>query len=131
MILCKELIKSEYTSETSLPRIITLDLFQHHFAQINSVVTHYALHRIFNSMRGARASTDEEKQEWADREWKQDDCDCEDPYRYGLPCRHMLIQCLMQRLPISPALIHPRWYVATKLIAAPDWQPRYIENMAF
>ena len=37
----------------------------------------------------------------------------------------------MQRLPISPALIHPRWCVATKLIAAPDWQPRYIEDMAF
>jgi len=29
-------------------------------------------------MRGARASTNEEKQEWADREWKQDDCDYED-----------------------------------------------------
>ena len=43
----------------------------------------------------------------------------------------MLIRCLMQKLPISPALIHPRWCVATKLIAAPDWQPRYIEDMAF
>ena len=37
----------------------------------------------------------------------------------------------MQRLPILPALIHPRWCIATKLIAAPDWQPRYIEDMAF
>ena len=43
----------------------------------------------------------------------------------------MLIWYLMQRLPISPALIHPRWYIATKLVAAPDWQPRYIEDMAF
>jgi hypothetical protein len=115
----------------SLPRTITLDLFQHHFAQINGVVTYYALERIFNSMRGARASTNEEKREWADREWKQDDCDYEDPYQYGLPCRYMLIRCLMQRLPISPALIHPRWCIAKKLIAAPDWQPRYIKDMAF
>jgi len=37
----------------------------------------------------------------------------------------------MQRLPISPALIHPCWCVTTKLIAAPDWQPRYIKDMAF
>ncbi len=43
----------------------------------------------------------------------------------------MLIRCLIQRLPISPALIHPRWCIATKLIAAPDWQPQYIEDMAF
>jgi len=43
----------------------------------------------------------------------------------------MLIRCLMQRLPISPALIHPRWCIATKLITALDWQPRYIEDMAF
>jgi hypothetical protein len=43
----------------------------------------------------------------------------------------MLIWCLMQKLPISPALIHPCWCIATKLIAALDWQPRYIEDMAF
>ena len=43
----------------------------------------------------------------------------------------MLIRYLMQRLSISPALIHPRWYITIKLVAAPDWQPRYIENMAF
>jgi len=30
-----------------------------------------------------------------------------------------------------PALIYPRWCVATKLIAAPDWQPQYIKDMAF
>ena len=79
-MLCKKLIKSKYISEMSLPRIITLDLFQHYFMQINGVVTYYALERIFNSMCGARALTNEEKQEWADWEWKQDDCDCEDPY---------------------------------------------------
>jgi len=37
----------------------------------------------------------------------------------------------MQKLPISPALIYPHWYIATKLIAAPDWQPRYIKDIAF
>ena len=115
----------------SLSRITTLDLFQHYFAQINGVVIHYALKRIFNSMHGARASTNEEKQEQADWEWKQDDCDCEDPYRYGLPCRHMLIWCLMQRLPISPALIHPYQCIVIKLITALDQQPRYIKDMAF
>lgn len=94
-------------------------------------MTYYALERIFNSIHGARALTNEEKQDWADREWKQDDCNCKDPYRYGLPCRHILIRYLMQRLPILPALIHPRWYIVTKLVAAPDWQPRYIKDMAF
>jgi len=50
----------------SLPQIITLDLFQHYFTQINGIVTYYALERIFNSMRSARALTNKEKQEWAD-----------------------------------------------------------------
>ena len=102
-MLCKELIKSEYSSETALPRIITLELFQAHFSQINGIVTHWALGRIFKSMRAAKDMTNEEKQEWAAREWKQDDCDCEDPYRYGLPCRHMLVRSLMQKIPISPS----------------------------
>ena len=52
----------------SLPQIITLDLFQHHFAQINGVVTYYVLERIFNSIHGVRASTNKEKQNWAN--WK-------------------------------------------------------------
>jgi hypothetical protein len=82
-------------------------------------------------MRRAKGLTNKEKQEWADREWKQGDCECEDPYRFGLPCQHLLIQSLMQKIPISLALIHPRWCVATKLIAAPNWQPRYIEDMSF
>ena len=60
--MCKELIKSEYMSEMSLPQIITLDLFQHYFMQINGIVTHYALQRIFSLMRGARALTNEEKE---------------------------------------------------------------------
>jgi len=30
-----------------------------------------------------------------------------------------------------PALIHPCWCVVIKLITAPDWQPRYIKDMAF
>jgi len=30
-----------------------------------------------------------------------------------------------------PALIHPYWCIAIKLIAAPDWQPQYIKDMAF
>ena len=89
--MCKELIKSKYMSEMSLSQIIILDLFQHHFMQINSVVTHYALKQIFNSMCGARASMNEEKQEWANWKWKQGNCNCKDPYQYGLPCCHMLI----------------------------------------
>jgi len=30
-----------------------------------------------------------------------------------------------------PALIYPCWCIAIKLIAAPDWQPRYIKDMVF
>ena len=37
----------------------------------------------------------------------------------------------MQRLSISPALIHPYWCVVIKLIAAPDWQLQYIKDMVF
>ncbi len=57
------MIKSEYISEMSLPRIITLDLFQYHFTEINSIVIYYAFKRIFNSMRGTRALMNKEKQE--------------------------------------------------------------------
>ena len=37
----------------------------------------------------------------------------------------------MQKLSILLALIHPCWCVTIKLIAAPDWQPQYIKDMAF
>ena len=75
----------------SLPQIITLNLFQHHFAQINGVVIYYTLERIFNSMHGTRALTNKKKQKWANQEWKQNNYNCKDPYQYGLPCCYMLI----------------------------------------
>jgi hypothetical protein len=52
----------------SLPQIITLDLFQYHFTQINGVVIHYTLKQIFNSMYSARALINKKKQEWANQE---------------------------------------------------------------
>jgi hypothetical protein len=29
------------------------------------------------------------------------------------------------------ALIYPYWYIAIKLVAAPDWQPQYIKDIVF
>ena len=67
-ILYKELIKSKYIFKISLLQIITLDLFQYHFMEINGIIIYYTLKQIFNSIYSTRALTNKKKQEWANWE---------------------------------------------------------------
>jgi len=52
-------------------------------------------------------------------------CRCELPVRYGLPCKHHLLQAYQTGQPLPRSLLHPRCWLDGPAITAVDWQPTY------
>jgi hypothetical protein len=52
-------------------------------------------------------------------------CHCELLIRYGLPCKHHLLQAYRTGQPLPRSLLHPRWWLDGPAITAVDWQPTY------
>ena len=51
------------------------------------------------------------------------DCSCELLLRYGLPCKHYLLQAYQTGQPLPRSLLHPRWWLDGPAITAVNWQP--------
>jgi hypothetical protein len=96
---------------------------------INGKVTHFALNRVFNSLRKAKALPYPEQVLYLDKEWHIGDCECEDPYRFGLPCPHLLSRAILTHTPIAIKYIHPRWQLGQAVIAPSNWQPHFVEGI--
>jgi hypothetical protein len=52
-------------------------------------------------------------------------CHCELLIRYGLPCKHYLLQAYQTGQPLPRSLLHPRWWLDGPAITAVNWQPSY------
>ena len=129
---CTELIQYEYKSEVAVPRELTLAAFKPYFTALSGKLTHFAVRKIFNQLRLAAEEALKDAigaERIAEvREWKSGDCECEDPYQFGLPCRHLLMRSYIKRFPIPLTLVHPRWCIATAILAESNWRPSYIES---
>jgi hypothetical protein len=53
------------------------------------------------------------------------DCRCELLLRYGLPCKHYLLQAYRTGQPIPRSLLHPRWWLDGPVIKTGKWTPIY------
>jgi len=53
------------------------------------------------------------------------DCSCELLLRYGLPCKHHLLQAYRTGQPIPRSLLHPRWWLDGPVIKTGKWIPIY------
>jgi hypothetical protein len=53
------------------------------------------------------------------------DCNCELLLRYGLPCKHHLLQAYHTGQPIPRSLLHPRWWLDGPAIQTGKWVPIY------
>src|SRR3989440_2119574 len=53
------------------------------------------------------------------------DCHCELLLRYGLPCKHHLLQAYRTGQPIPRSLLHPRWWLDGLIIQMGKWVPIY------
>ena len=129
---CTELIQYECKSEVAVPRELTLAAFKPYFTALSGKLTHFAVRKIFNQLRLAAEEALKDPigaERIAEvREWKSGDCECEDPYQFGLPCRHLLMRSYIKRFPIPLTLVHPRWCIATAILAESNWRPSYIKS---
>jgi hypothetical protein len=64
------------------------------------------------------------QKEIKDIEQHTGDCDCNIRLRYSLPCKHELLLCLLEEVPIPLSLLHPRWYIRGPPAPA-NWGPLY------
>jgi hypothetical protein len=51
-------------------------------------------------------------------------CDCDILLQNSLPCRHLLLQCAIDAVPIPITLVHPRWWLKGPA-PGKDWEPLY------
>ena len=54
------------------------------------------------------------------------DCMCDLLLQFGIPCRHWIVRCVREGLPIPKTLLHPRWWIQGP-IAPANWRPSYSE----
>jgi hypothetical protein len=52
-------------------------------------------------------------------------CICESLVRYGLPCKHHLLQAYQTGQPFPRSLLHPRWWLDGPEIKIGKWSPSY------
>ena len=51
--------------------------------------------------------------------------ECELLIRFGLPCKHYLVQSFEDGASIPRSLIHPRWWINSEPIRITGWVPTY------
>ena len=83
---CTELIQYEYKSNVGLLREVTLQANVPSFKDINGLVTHFALRRIFKSFTLAVVEAPKYIEDQRPLNWCQGDCECEDSPWFSLPC---------------------------------------------
>jgi hypothetical protein len=54
-----------------------------------------------------------------------EDCECPVLLRYGIACRHYLLQVWLENTPLPKTLLHPRWWLGGGPILQTEWQPFY------
>ncbi|KAI9719104.1 MAG: hypothetical protein M1812_003734 [Candelaria pacifica] len=101
------------------------------FQDIRSAITNYALTKILPEWAEAKAraaavtaAPEEEEGEIG--------CSfhCENPQRYGLPCRHWLFKAAVTGRPIPQSLIHPRWFYDEPAVPRGTWCMTYVSGTA-
>lgn len=57
--------------------------------------------------------------------------ECALPIQFGLPCKCFLYHCLDRSEPITPSLIHPRWFLDGPLYVPKNgWRMRFSDFQA-
>lgn len=51
-------------------------------------------------------------------------CNCDLLLQFSLPCRHLLLQCALDAVPIPITLVHPRWWLKGPA-PGKEWEPSY------
>ena len=52
-------------------------------------------------------------------------CKCPILLRYGIACRHHLLQAFLDNIALPKTLLHPRWWLAGPPITEINWKPFY------
>ncbi|KAI9716668.1 MAG: hypothetical protein M1812_005206 [Candelaria pacifica] len=117
--------QKENTERARVPRGIVLAGKAFH--NIRSAITNYALAKILPEWAEAKAAavTASEEEEEAGCSFS-----CENPQRYGLPCRHWMFKAAVTGKPIPQSLIHPRWFYDEPAVPRGSWCMTYSHTPA-
>ena len=112
--IIKDIDVDEAVSMRTYPRIAQTDVFR----SLQMRVSKYAI-------------------ELLEREWRvltdimlkgeqlDEVCECPIRLRYGIACRHHLLQAFLDNTPLPKTLLHPRWWLGGPPITATNWKPFY------
>lgn len=96
------------------------------FAKLHGVLTVYAIEQLVKVFY----KTVEFLKEAPDEPISTGYCsECDEPARFGLPCKHMILPHVLQRSPIPIGIVHPRWILHNDPLASFEWQPLYTDQV--
>jgi hypothetical protein len=131
----KELAKAEQEGLTARPRTLDIKAFQ----LVIGKVTLQALNRISPEWDEAKKLVSEGAADYStmgtmmrqgiDNLIEPGQCMCENPVRFGLPCRHNLMRSVRNGFAFPISLIHPRWWInGPQFEQDAGWRPRYFDE---
>jgi len=112
---------AELESESYGPSLAILDLRP--FKSVIDQVTKYALQKVAGDWEICKQAVSAGTANLLALE----ECRCELPLRYSLPCKHHLLYACEAGLPIPRSLFHPRWWLNGPPISKTflPWKPYY------
>jgi hypothetical protein len=112
--LIKDIDLDEAQSMRSYPRIAQTDVFKSLYMK----VSRWAIELLEKEWRELNTIMN-------NGELLSESCECEILLRYGIACRHYLLQAFLDGTTIPKTLLHPRWWLAGPPITTPNWKPFY------